>query len=231
MKNKVTAVVTSFNRFDLLTQTVCSLEKHFKGEIIIIEDSANKEMHEKVKSLFSHHTLVFNEENIGLIRSIDKAYAMVETPYVFHTEDDYLFHKAGFIEDSLKILEHDKKILKVWIRGTDYVGRCGHPISPEFYMAGGVRYHIVMERHSWNGFCFQCGLLSMEAYHKIAPYDNLISEWIDENGNIQGGNHITNREKACDKAYQELGYRAAILMVEYAKHLGYLRSTHGLKNR
>lgn len=231
MKDKVTAVITSFNRIELLKQTVDTLQAYFDGEIIIIEDSVNKEMHEKVKELYPQHTLVFNEENIGLIKSIDKAYALVKTPFVFHSEDDFLFHKGGFIEKSVKILESDDKIVQVWCRGTDYYGRNGHPLSQESYMADDVLYHFVLPKNDWHGFSFYGGLQSMKAYHEIAPYDDLISEWKDENGDIQGGTHITNREKACEKAYYEAGYRAAILTEKYAEHVGYGFSTYGLKNR
>ena len=233
MKDKVTAVITSFNRFDLLTQCVCSLEKYFKGEIIIIEDSANAEMKEKVIAQFSHHTLVFNQENLGLIKSIDKAYSMVKTPFVFHTEDDYVFLKDGFIEHSVTVLESDYSINMVWIKGLDEAERTHYPLSG-LRMIGNVPYHIVLpkspeSKHSWKGFCFQCGLRRMEAYHEVGLYDNLISQWT-ENGTVYGGFHITNREKACDKAYNELGYHSAILTEKYAVHEGYLKSTYGLKN-
>lgn len=235
MKNKVTTVITSFNRFELLTQCVCSLEKYFKGEIIIIEDSANAEMQEKVVEQFSHHTLILNEQNIGLIKSIDKAYSYVETPYVFHSEDDYYFLEPGFIEDSVAVLDSDPKLNMVWIKGIEEAHRTKYPLS-EQRMASDVPYHVVYPKstggiHGWKGFCFQCGLRSMRAYNEIAPYDSLISQWTDENGKVWGGFHITNREKACDAAYHKLGYRSAILTKKYAEHRGYGHSTYGLKNR
>jgi len=232
---KVTTVVTSFNRFDLLVQCVCSLEKYFDGEIIIIEDSANEEMQNKVVEQFSHHTLILNEVNLGLIQSIDKAYSHVKTPFVFHTEDDYIFTQGGFIVDSLSVLESDPAFNMVWIKGLDEAKRTHYPLS-EQKMVGDIPYHIILPKspnpkHGWKGFCFQCGLRSMKAYRQIAPYDDLICEWTDENGKVQGGNHITNREKACDTAYDKLGYRSAILTEKYAEHKGYLKSTYGLKNR
>jgi glycosyltransferase involved in cell wall biosynthesis len=233
--DKVTAVITSYNRFDLLQKTVDSLEKYFKGEIIIIEDSANPEMWEKIDSKYAHHTLIFNAQNLGLIQSIDRAYSYVETPYVFHSEDDYLFLKDGFIEKSVEVLDSDPMINMVWIKGLEEAKRTRYPLS-ELKMAGNTPYHIVlpksnMPNHGWKGFCFQCGLRRMVAYQKVAPYDSLISQWTDENGKVWGGTHITNREKACDAAYHKLGYKSAILTEKYAEHLGYGRSTYNLKNR
>jgi hypothetical protein len=40
------------------------------------------------------------------MKSIDRAYADVTTPFIFHCEDDWRFFRSGFIEESLLLLEH-----------------------------------------------------------------------------------------------------------------------------
>src|ERR1035441_5909366 len=113
MNAEITLVLTSCGRYDLLSQTLESFYKfntYSIKEVIIVED--------------------WNRE--GQIKSIDKAYARVKTPYIFACEDDWCFYKSGFIEKSLEILEKYPKILQVWLR--EHNDTNGHPIVklPQF---------------------------------------------------------------------------------------------------
>ena len=130
---KVTVVLTSCNRVELLDKTIESFHKHNTypiEEFIIIEDSTDIKAIKHIKNNYSDYTLIFNEENLGTFKSIDKAYSQVNTPYIFHLEDDWKFVREGFIEDSMKILEHNNpKVINVWIRAlTDTME---HPFSEE----------------------------------------------------------------------------------------------------
>ena len=50
-------------------------------------------------------TRIFNEKKLGQARSIDLAYSMVETEYIFHCEEDWEFYVGEFIEQSISILK------------------------------------------------------------------------------------------------------------------------------
>ena len=50
-------------------------------------------------------------ERAGQIRLIDQAYAKVETPFIFHLEDDWEFYRPGFMQQSRAFLETDPSIL------------------------------------------------------------------------------------------------------------------------
>ena len=63
----------------------------------------------------------------GQVKLIDQAYAQVDTPYIFHLEDDWEFHRPGFMEKSRAFLEADPKILLVWLRAWNDTS--GHPLS------------------------------------------------------------------------------------------------------
>ena len=52
--------------------------------------------------------LFFNKNKKGQIQSIVDTYKKIKTPYIFHCEDDWIYTRSGFIEDSLKILKTDK---------------------------------------------------------------------------------------------------------------------------
>jgi hypothetical protein len=123
MNKGVTFVLTSCGRVDLLEKT---LESFFKfntypiDRYLITEDSADLKVFEQCKVLNQKYDnkleFIFNYEKLGQTGSIDKAYSMVETEYVFHCEEDWDFNRSGFIEKSIKVLEKYPKILQVWIR-------------------------------------------------------------------------------------------------------------------
>ena len=47
------------------------------------------------------------------MKTIEKYTQLIQTPYVFHLEDDYEFFDSGFIELSLQIMDSDPKISQV----------------------------------------------------------------------------------------------------------------------
>lgn len=121
---EVTFCLTSYGKIDELEKTIDSFLKFNDYPIkewFIIEDSGDTTVWNKIVSLNNNKwnkrfKLIFNSNNIGLTASIDKMYANVKTDYIFHCEHDWEFYKGGFIEDSLKVLESQPKVLQVWIR-------------------------------------------------------------------------------------------------------------------
>lgn len=69
MTKTFTLCITSFNRFDLLKQTVDSFlatNNYPIERIIIIEDSARQDMKNKIENYFGDKIdFIFNEQNIG----------------------------------------------------------------------------------------------------------------------------------------------------------------------
>ena len=122
---EVTLVITSCGRFDLLKRTLDSFfEKNTYPikKIIITEDSTEGKKLENLISQYENEKnkhnfcLIINETREGQLRSIDKAYNEVDTEYIFHCEDDWIFLKKGFIEKSLKLLKEDRTLLTVGLR-------------------------------------------------------------------------------------------------------------------
>lgn len=120
--SEVTLVITSAGRFDLLARTLDSFF-HYNtyplAKIIIVEDSGGGE--KQLRQLLDQYReypiqLIINQQRLGQMRSIDKAYSEVTTPYIFHCEDDWLFCQSGFIEKSLMLLKENPKLLLVGMR-------------------------------------------------------------------------------------------------------------------
>ena len=113
MKEKVTFVLTSCGRVDLLDPT---LESFFKKnsyrleDLFLVEDSVDLNVYKHVEEKWGKKLkLFFNKKKKGQIQSIVDTYKKIKTPYIFHCEDDWIYTRSGFIEDSLKILKTDRK--------------------------------------------------------------------------------------------------------------------------
>lgn len=207
----VTLVITSCGRLDLLEKTLDSFSEcntYPVREVIIIEDSCNTHVYQAISERYKDiYTLVLNKEKLGQIRSIDRAYSFVSTPHIFHCEDDWLFTREGFIEESLAILESDKMVVQVWLRD---VQETLHASSKEkyFYKNESFFWKILSVKSApdsekfWGGFSFNPGLRRKEDYLKIAPFSSV------------------GHELEISMRYAELGYYAACLEVPAVEHIG-----------
>jgi hypothetical protein len=161
--------------------------------------------------------LIYNNPKLYQIRSIDYVYNMVETDYIFHMEEDWLFLKKGFIEDSMKVLEADDNILQVWLRGVDDT-TAPHPWNPEIYEIDGLKMVLLKYTGIWNGFSFNPGLKRLSDW-KILP-----------NG-YDGCDRITPAQQSggvtleCDISveYAKRGMIAMRFLESYITHIGWDR--------
>jgi len=119
-KLEYTCVLTSCNRFDVLEKTLISLFEYLDvppKKFILIEDSGNHDVLNVVKKIDFPIEVIINPMNLGQARAIDIAYSKVETPYIFHCEDDWEFTRSGFIKESYEILKLHPEASLVQLRG------------------------------------------------------------------------------------------------------------------
>jgi hypothetical protein len=207
--HKVTFVLTSCKRFDLLEPTLRSFLKYNTypiEEFIIIEDSPNIDKLNRVLKKFPDvkFTALYNDPQLGQLRSIDRAYSHVKTEFIFHCEDDWLFYQPGFIEKSFSILLENEKVINVWLREQNDTNN--HPLEEQIYQtADGVQFKYLQTgfQGGFHGFTFNPGLRRTKDYELIKPYAN----WPDE---IDLSNEY----------YHKYQFRGVILVDGYVKHLG-----------
>jgi len=215
--NDVTVVITSCGRVNLLRETIDSFitfNTYNIAEIILIDDSGDPKVHSEIKKLYPNFILIFNDKRIGQIKSIDKAYSYVKTPYIFHLEDDWKFYRRSFIEDSLKILQSDKQIITVWLRELNDTNK--HPYHEKLHTISNVNYHEIEINWNggWSGFTFNPGLRRFSDYKLVYPYEKYIPE------NKQHIKYYTP-ELELSMYYNKLGYKAVIATPGYVKHIGW----------
>lgn len=209
----VTLVVTSCGRFDLLKRTLESFARFNTYPIracILTEDSGDEAVFEALPAGWREHTqVIVNRPKLGQIRSIDTAYGLVLTPYIFHCEDDWDFYRSGFMEDSKIALESSPEVLLVWLRSYyhDLRVHCPfHDRGPRKVLRGVAFYPLTSDKPGWQGFSLNPGLRRLADYQRMDSYTT------------SGG-----EEKAVAQWYAERGFRAVILECDAVAHTGWVQ--------
>ncbi len=219
----VALVVTSCGRADLLLRTLESFAQHNTyplHQAIIVEDGGldhDRDLLASILNVSPEDLLVLkNQRNIGQIKSIDRAYAAVNSQYIFHCEDDWEFYRSGFVENSLEILLSDPRLFCVWIRAHNDTN--GHPVESGVQLTARGHIYYLMEneyRGVWSGFTFNPGLRRTSDCLKLGPYSELPIAHA-----IKGRTKVTESDLSIH--YYNSGFRAAICSETngYVRHIG-----------
>lgn len=226
---KITLVLTSCGRLDLLEKTLDSFfqfNTYPIHQFIITEDSADQNIFDQCITLNKKYDnkleFIFNQEKLGQTKSIDLAYSKINTPYIFHLEDDWEFYKPNFIEDSIKLLESRPDILQVWIRpkSDGILNQIGNKVFiqdnlsyrkvlPASFYTGRIINDQKEVVYNYNGFSFNPGVKRLTDYKLINKYQDYPQE------------HLV------DYFYRDLGYIVVSLSQNdtdgYVKHIGWKR--------
>ena len=218
MTKTVSLCITSFNRFNLLKQTLGSflkLNTYPIEKIFIIEDSTNPQMKTSILNTYGNTVeLIYNDQNIGQAKSIDKMYSQVQTDYIFHSEEDYFYDgNANFIEQSIDILEERKDVHQIWCRDINNFDITHHSAALDQFESdtlttiSGTEYRMVKSPYNgWCGFSWNPGLRRLSDYKNMFPNGYAVHV---EPGLEHSGVHT---ECNCNKHAMSQGYRAAILI-------------------
>lgn len=228
----VTVVLTSCGRFDLLAKTLQSFFAHNTYPLkafLIIEDSGKSDIENHIpKSVRQHVSVLANPRPIGQLASIDKAYAEVTTPYIFHCEDDWLFYRPGFIEHSKTVLETESCALMVWLRSYHhdfaYYGTCSLLLN-ERKTTADVAYYRISSAISPDISGNQCFSFNPGLRRSAQCPDNGYAAL------VANGKSPTDVEIAASKKYHADGYFAVLLENDAVKHIGFGRHTQHHETR
>ena len=214
-------VVTCCGRIDLLEKTLDSFFRYNTypiKKVIITEDSGIPQDFSRTQKIIPCDLeIIENKINIGQIASIDKAYALVDTDYIFHCEEDWEFYNSGFIEKSFEILNTNPKLITVWLRSYQDTKNHAIMLDEKFDLSNNDYYYLMdgARKKHWCGFTFNPGLRRTSDCMIFHPY-NQLEVRKEKNGLLLMG------EIDLSIYYQELGYRAAITSKSggYVRHIG-----------
>jgi hypothetical protein len=177
---RVTAVLTSCGRFTLLEQTLrtfLAVNEAPLDRFILIEDSGDGAVREVAAAVDRGIEVLVNPRRMGQHASIDRAYALVETPLIMHLEDDWAFDRGGFVEDGRTILAAHPEVSVVSGRCLDNFDFPG-PL-PAVERLGGVAYRRVprSQHPGWFGYSFAPGMRRLQEWRRFGPFARYGREW------------------------------------------------------
>jgi hypothetical protein len=222
----ITICLTSCGRWQLLEKTISSLVSYWDGKppaaFYIHDDSGEQNqalMKDLDRFLMRHWQIMADwtfSNRKGQPHAIDMAYMLVQTPYIFHCEDDWEFYEGGFIADSRSVLEAEPKCASVWIRHPQ--DRNNHTVIPAMKITRqAVRYQQMATRYkgNWHGMTWNPGLRRLSDYLAMGKFSDMC-EW--------RANDHCHSEKQFNKKYYEAGYVGMSLCRGFVKHIGHLDS-------
>jgi len=206
---KFSTVLTSCGRFDLLGETVASLQRHFEVErVLIAEDSEDSAAAAAFARAFPVADVRVNLPKLGQMRSIDTHYATLSTPYVLHLEDDWGFTRGIDLDRVTDFLEARPDISVVCIAHRVYDPRFSKGARRETH--GGIDYLVWdLDAHpKWFSYSFNPSIACLSLWREVGPFARFVTE---ENLSL---------------FLKQRGMRIAIVVPGIADHIGDDRHAH-----
>ncbi|MEL7091064.1 MAG: glycosyltransferase [Pseudomonadota bacterium] len=208
MTQDTTIVLTSCKRPDVLAETLGSItacDLSAVKRIIVIEDSDSPAIGPVVEKALRDvpHLFLQNERNLGQIASIDRAYAQVDTPFIYHCEDDWIFPSSLFIDESRAILNARADIHAVMLRAWSEAPEAQNRAAPGEVAGIPVRLANPKDHRRWGSFSFNPGLRRTADYTAHAPYAKI------------------GPERDLSLHYKLRGFRLAYLEAGNVRHIGF----------
>lgn len=232
-KGLITFSITTCKRLHLFKQTMnsflrCCTDLSLIGKWICVDDNSTEDDRKSMRELYPFFTFVNKHENDkGHARSMNIILRNVDTPYLFHMEDDWKF----FIEDN-----YLTKCLDIINSKTDY-SQClinrnytelpidrvfggifnttcfgnrffehEHCPTPESVHAFELKYGKVPHCNYWPGYSLRPSLLRVSSLKTIGSYNE----------------NVAHFEMEYAHRYNALKYKSVFMEGMYSYHIGRL---------
>jgi hypothetical protein len=227
----ITAVLMSRRRYDLLEESLTSFLRTNPApleRLIVVEDGPD--IPRDVRDRFPGRSIewISTGRRVGYVAAVDYSYSRVKSPFVFHMETDWRFHRPGYLERSLRVLRANPKCLQVRIQALDDLG--GHPLEEHAYTNDGVAWRKLAldqqdEEGPRPGFSFDPGLRRLSDYVAVGGYAiHAVNTRLDPD-------NLKHSERAVGELYRTRDFFAAVLSDEHGS--GYVRRIgdgHGVRH-
>jgi hypothetical protein len=205
--SNVTAIfLTCCRRYSHLYDSVASfikLNKYPIKDIYILQDGGLEDYLPPILDRFPQVRLLTTGGHVGQLYALDILLGhFVSTAYYFYTEDDWLMIRGEVLEENIKRLEQNPKVLQVWNRNHG-VETIVDPVT-----------RIVDDSWQWAGFSFNPSVNRMADYRLIEGGFSGISQ------NMSFGLGAGYSEQIISKFFKKKGYRVMQYEYECFNHLG-----------
>lgn len=236
-EGRVTLTITSCKRLDLFKKTVnsfinCCTDVHIISRWVCVDDNSDEQDRREMKKLYPFFDFYWKTpQEKGHPQSMNILRSKVDTPYIFHLEDDWLFiSRRDYLSDALEVLGEDGRVKQCLInRGyaerqndIDIVGGAYKVAS------SGLRYFVhempsnaeekaawalkhgtnVKHCNYWPHYSFRPSLFSARVWKELGEFDEGVSHF----------------ERDYSIRYARRGWQSAFLEGVYCLHTGRLTS-------
>lgn len=222
----VTVTITSCKRLSLFLQTMesfmrCVCDKGFIKEYICVDDNSSEEDRHKMKQEYPFVKYIMKDESSkGHVKSMQMLTSLIETPYIFHLEDDWLFHNRVSLYDMLEIiLDQPTTLRQVCVnKNYDVDSTRRSKGGFEHFTSGNLRY-FVHEHCSLDVFSEKYGHDSMSCCYwpHFTLHPSLIDTRIFNEIEFEDSPHF---EMTFARKYANKGWKTAFLQESNATHIG-----------
>lgn len=176
--DSVTVCITSCGRLDLLAETLAAFRRHNTGgRYLLSEDSTDPAVIATLRSTYPEMTVLSGEQRLGLMGSIDRLYSRVETPYIFHLEDDWAFDGPVNWNAAIACLEQRPEIANVSVRDIHEIKEKYRTRSDPATIAGTEFRVMRRDAHPESfGWSSNPGLITRALYAQYAPFGRAIHD-------------------------------------------------------
>jgi hypothetical protein len=176
--DSVTICITSCGRLDLLAETMRTFRAfNSGGRYIISEDSADEAVIAAARMAYPEAQIITSTGRTGLMNSIDRVYSAVETPYLFHLEDDWAFDGPVNWDAAIALLRADPRVAHVCVRAFDEIKQKHRARSDALAHAGAdfrvMRANSHPEYYGWSS---NPGLISRATYDRFKPFGRVLHD-------------------------------------------------------
>lgn len=175
---EVTVCITSCGRLDLLERTLASFRRfHTGGTFLISEDSADQAVVEQVRAAYPWATILSSTGRTGIMKSIDRLYEAVKTPFILHLEDDWEFDGPIDFDSALNLLRTNLDIANVCVRAIEEI-RPKYRKRSNVLKRGGAEFLVMWpdahpEFFAWSP---NPGFISLDMYRRYAPFSRVMPD-------------------------------------------------------
>ena len=201
-REPITLCLTAGGRPDLLERTLASLfavERSSFSHLIIANDAGDQATSAVARKMCPDATVIQHRFRRGQHATIDEMYRLVETPLIFHCEDDWEFAQAPFIDRCRRALSDNPSATCVCVRDYDPLYETAG--APDVVEGDGYEVHF-LKRTEHGSFTFNPGLLRRDLWESA------------------GGYRRFNKEVDIDRHFRDLERRTAYLRPPACVHIG-----------
>ncbi|MEJ7137354.1 glycosyltransferase family 2 protein [Amphibiibacter pelophylacis] len=189
MTDDITLCLTIGRRPDLLRQTLDSLFAHMEfRHVLAVNDFCDEATSAQFRASCPQGRLVALDHHVGHHPAVDRMYRQVQTPYIFHCEDDWLFARAPDIERARILLGSPHVSSVCWRSLSDYSPHQEIPQRISKNSFQGVAYtHLDSRSDEWHHYTFNPHLMKTELWRACGGFsayqkERHVSRWMRQQG-------------------------------------------------